>query len=293
MQRLSVGEAICRVQQSDQDFNLKTLALAKQDKTLGEQQRRAAIEYSRKQHARKRNEIALELKASRQAEPEQEAVPETKEEKKPAKQESPPKPAAPESKPSQVALPDKQSESAQQVAHDPGRGGAQHKRWQRMIKGVGISKGWKGRIDASRPNRDGFVDVLLEKGGKKIGIEYSLTTSAKQELSNIRKCLDAGLDLVFCVFAKARTLAAVKKAVLADFSDEEREKIMLCAQEDALATLEVLLASSTESPTRSRGYVVKVEGEQAGTEGAISSLSELIRRAWKRGSAYSIWPTYK
>jgi hypothetical protein len=45
----------------------------------------------------------------------------------------------------------------------------------------------------------GSVDVALEKGGRRIACEVSVTTDAEHELGNVQKCLAAGFETVILV----------------------------------------------------------------------------------------------
>jgi len=46
----------------------------------------------------------------------------------------------------------------------------------------------------------GAVDVHLEKDGKILAVEVSVTSTSDREIANISKCLDEGYDKVFCLF---------------------------------------------------------------------------------------------
>lgn len=85
----------------------------------------------------------------------------------------------------------------------------QHKYVQNLIKRMAQEKGYRATIEQPTPD-GGRVDVALEREGERIACEISVTSTAEQELSNIRKCLGAGYDEVILCSPKKRALERVK-----------------------------------------------------------------------------------
>ena len=50
------------------------------------------------------------------------------------------------------------------------------------------------------------VDVSLEKDGKRVAVEISVTTRAEHEVENIRNDLEGGYAEVICLFASSTVL---------------------------------------------------------------------------------------
>jgi len=59
---------------------------------------------------------------------------------------------------------------------------------------IAEEKGYRTIIEKPTPDDSGRVDVSLEKNGREIACEISVTSTCEQELSNIEKCLKAGYE---------------------------------------------------------------------------------------------------
>jgi excisionase family DNA binding protein len=67
--------------------------------------------------------------------------------------------------------------------------------------------------------------VVLKKDDIKVAVEISDTSRTDYEISNIRKCLEAGYDYVVAVCSDEKFLALLKTEVKKSFSFKERERI--------------------------------------------------------------------
>src|SRR5688572_21983278 len=61
LQNLGVGEAICRIERAEYDFNLKTLPLAHVETNVAMQRRGQLMVLSRKKYARRRGDVEAEF----------------------------------------------------------------------------------------------------------------------------------------------------------------------------------------------------------------------------------------
>ena len=68
----------------------------------------------------------------------------------------------------------------------------------------------------------------LKKDNLWIAIEISVTTKAVQEISNIRKCLEAGYDYIICVSSEKKQLSLLKTEAKKSFTMRERERVRFC-----------------------------------------------------------------
>lgn len=277
LQSLSVGQALCRVERADQDFNLKTLPLSRLDEAEASLAMTAAVESSRSRYGRKREEI--EADTARAYEPSEET--QSGKASREAAQELEPK-----SKPSQGA-PKKETSSKDkkplvEVAK-PGRGGQQHKYWQRLVKELGLKAGWKARVEAPLPKTHGFVDVLLTSEARAIGVEVSISTGGEHELANVRKCLEAELDVVACLVVQASTRRELEVLVSQELSKEQSKRVLIGRAESMMSSLEQLLSAGAGSKeSHVRGYVVKVEEAERSPDKSFDVLADLIKRLWRR-----------
>lgn len=108
------------------------------------------------------------------------------------------------------------------------RGGEHHQSLQRQIKQIAETYGFKATIEKATENGEGFVDVSLEKDGKRIACEVSVTTSATWEAKNVLKCLKAGYDhvVVVCSQPKAIPVLTAQIKAVAPVGDQHKIKIV-------------------------------------------------------------------
>jgi excisionase family DNA binding protein len=106
-----------------------------------------------------------------------------------------------------------------------GKGGDSHKKLQLTIAEEAELFGWKAVIEERIPKSLESVDVGLRKDDVRIAIEISNTSRIDYEISNIRKCLEAGYDYVVSVCEEDKNLSLIKTAVKKSFSFKERERI--------------------------------------------------------------------
>ena len=106
-----------------------------------------------------------------------------------------------------------------------GKGGDYHKYLQSAVKEQAEAFGWKAKIEEKIKGSIETVDVGLTKNDIKIAVEISSTTKPEQEIQNIRKCLEAGYDYIFCIAENEEKLAKIKSSSRKHFNARERERI--------------------------------------------------------------------
>jgi hypothetical protein len=118
-------------------------------------------------------------------------------------------------------------EALESLGKEPplGRGGAVHRYVQQMVVEGAKAKGYKAEIE--KPIAGGAVDVHLEKGGHRTGIEIAVTSKPERELAHIRNLLEAGYDRVITVFADVRLMERTQGTMTGIFSDGELARIRL------------------------------------------------------------------
>jgi hypothetical protein len=136
---------------------------------------------------------------------------------------------------------------------------SQHRYLQSLIKKAAEDKGYKATIEQSTPDGQGRVDVSLERDGKKIACEISVTSTPEQELGNIEKCLAAGYERVVLCSPDGRGLNRIKDFVLGKLAEGNREKVLFFQPEEFLFFLEGEAAKKTVKEERVKGYKVKVQ----------------------------------
>lgn len=140
----------------------------------------------------------------------------------------------------------------------------QHKYLQTLIKQMAEEKGYRATVEQPTPDGLGRVDVGLERDGKRIACEISLTSTDKQELSNIKKCLLAGYDKIILCSPEKRTLERVKAFVWQKLKESDKEKILFFRPEELFSYLEEEAAFGESKEERVKGYKVKVRYQPVG-----------------------------
>lgn len=136
---------------------------------------------------------------------------------------------------------------------------SQHRYLQSLIKKMAEEKGYKAVIEQPTPDGQGKVDVGLERNGKKIACEVSITTTSDQELKNIEKCLKAGYEQVVLCSPDKKTLESVKSLAYQKLSGSIQKKVLFFQPEELFFYLEKKVASEENKEDRIKGYKVKVQ----------------------------------
>jgi DNA helicase HerA-like ATPase len=180
LENLGVGEAIARIERPDFDFNLRALLPEPVPKDVRDARAGAVRAASRSAYGTPRADVETMLRASR---PE-------------------PAPSAEEETPRRPRKNADAETSADTADIRPGRGGAQHKYLQSLIRRVAEARGFHVSLEQEILDGHGYVDAIIEKGEMRIACEISVTTRISHELGNLTKCLSA--DFSYVVFLSTR-----------------------------------------------------------------------------------------
>ena len=145
----------------------------------------------------------------------------------------------------------------------PGRGGQQHKYLQQLIKRWAENRGYTVTIEKPILGGLGLVDVALEKSGRAIACEISVTTDAEHEAGNVQKCLAGGFEQVIVVSTDKKVLAKIHGAVAEALPKEQLKKVRFMAPEELFSFIESLEASvSPALPGSSKDLLTAKELEE-------------------------------
>jgi hypothetical protein len=305
LQNLSIGEAICRVERAEYDFNLHTRPLEAVDPARGEKVRDEVVALSRAKYAVAREVVEAQLRegmeeATAEAEPRAErptAQRQRSEESPPARDEAKrsPKPTTTPPTPSPIAdIPEPPAASeppkpkrdrvpAEQAVL--GRGGQQHKYLQQLIKQWAEGLGYRATIEAPILGGQGSVDVALEKPHRSIACLVSVTTSDRWELASVRKCLEAKAHLVALVCPDAKHLSKLRTGIEPNLSDEERQQVRFFLPEELFAHVQELELKDLEQERTTRGYKVKTKYKSldaTDSDERRNAISEVVAKSIKR-----------
>ncbi|MEN9576484.1 MAG: hypothetical protein RL514_4339 [Verrucomicrobiota bacterium] len=310
LQNLGTGDAICRLERSDGDFNLRVPLPEEPDADAAEAVRQSVITASRAKYATPRADIEAALRAKFDAEESEQGPVKARPSAPPVPKAAEPKAAetpnvavtetAPVAKPAAApeVAPEPPAQVEKQRSADPpqdlGRGGAQHKAIQQRVKGEAERLGFHATIEQVIPN--GSVDVVLTRGEHTIACEISVTTTVDHEVGNVQKCLRAGYDHVAVICGEAARLGKIQAAVQSSLGQEVWSNVRFFTPDDFLTQLAELAAATipstsqpaSESQTVRRGYQVKrksaalsPEERQSREQAGITQMASVMKRGKK------------
>lgn len=243
LENLHTGEAIARIERPDYDFSLRTIPSPPDIPHVAARQE--VIDYCRGRYATKRVDIEQQLQEETTI-TEVQSIPKT-----------PPLKVQPLQAATLILTEESIAETKQKLVAQKEE--TEHRYLQNLIKKMAESRGYKAIIEASVPDGTGRVDVLLERSGKQIACEVSVTTDVAWEMHNIQKCLDAGYVQVVECSTDTKTLEQIRAKVVETFSKDVQEKILVGTPEELFAWLDEQVVKEASTEKRMRGYRVKVE----------------------------------
>jgi hypothetical protein len=287
LQNLGVGEAICRIERAEYDFNLKTLPLAQVESNLAMQRRGSLMVLSREKYARRREEVEAEFFRDEPApepppdtgeKPQKKTQEQPRSEQKPTSKEEPrakvytdqnrrdersaegqfdsgPRGDEPKAPPQVHEKPKARPQSTAPTT--PGRGGEQHKRLQSAIQHLGHGKGYRVTTEKEILSGVGKVDVALEKDNLSIACEISVTTDTEHELGNIQKCLAAGFDHVVLISGSRAALNKAHREAKGVIAEHDLGRVQFLTFEELKQFADQLDATAASTEKTVRGYRVK------------------------------------
>jgi hypothetical protein len=245
LESLGTGEAIVRMGKRTQDFNLRTLPIAKGDGDALAARRRDIRSRSLARWGVPRSEEAP-LPAPALERQKEAVVP------------PPEKPQALEQ--IEVIAPKPEAGAPKRPAppepRRPGKGGAEHTYLQELVKRWGEEHGFRAAVEEQVEGGRESIDVALYRGEALIACEISVTTPLEYEIGNVEKCLAAGFKDVAVISLKKGRLAKLGKLLATALPPEHLEKVHLFTPEELLSWLAEQPVQTQEGVVR--GYKVKV-----------------------------------
>jgi hypothetical protein len=265
LRNLDVGQAVCRVERSDFDFNLSIPLPIDPDKDGATLRRQEVTTVSRNRYGTARADVEAMLAKSRATPPA--ASPSAKPtaftpQPKPQRAAEVPPPSPPEVlQPVIIPEPKPAAVSEKKVPSSPadlGKGGEQHKAMQHRIKEAAEALGFHSVIEKQIAGSQESVDLLLERGDQKIACEISISTTIDHEVGNVRKCLKAGLPQVAIICLDAERLKKIATAVSGSLGPEAAARVEYFEPDPFIAHLKTLpVPVPKDSVTTHHGYKVK------------------------------------
>lgn len=310
LQNLGTGEALCRMERAEFDFNMRTSPLAPVDEALGRERRAEIVAGSRQRFGTPRavveEYLAKNLHGMEVAR--DEAAEDLRNARKPpasAKQPGPPEPPSPA--PAPKSNPPEQNETAMPKVLPPnpdseshtdpatsaalkgeaappakrgvtsGRGGPEHQYLQKLFKKAGQERKWITEIEWKTPDGAGSVDVMFMRDGRTIACEICVTTPTDKEIANIEKCFKAGMQIVVSVSDEVRTLKTIEKMAKARFEPEVLDRVRFLTPDAFISFLDEVSAGITGRVETILGFKVKTtvsgsltKAEETGATDAVT-----------------------
>lgn len=265
IQNLATGEAICRVERSDSDFNLAVEKPEYPPPAEARVRRELVAEASRRRYGTPRAEIERMFAASA---PPPATPGAAKRAEKPAVSPEdsrpdetsvvvPPTQPVPATKAPAPAVRESQPQAEVPLGADLGRGGAQHKAIQDRIKDAAELLGYRVTIEKEILGGAGKVDLVLLRDAEPIACEVSVTTSIDHEIGNVMKCVRAGFTRIAVVAMSEDKRGKLAAAVGHSLGDDKARCVAVYLPDAFIESLRSReAAASAAQPiaeTRSRG----------------------------------------
>lgn len=258
---LGVGEALVRMEQARNDFNLRTFPCPAPDAdSHGRRERIIALSRDRYATPRSTVEEALALPEASMVESRPERTAPTRSRRttvelpdlNDVRQE-----AAPAAR---VSRPVSRDEEVvpQSAAKLMGKGGQEHRYLQQLIKRWAEGMGYKADIERPLEN-GGSVDLVLEKGSVVIACEVAVTTRPPHELQNLCKCLSQGYTQVAMVGMDPKKVNRLRELAEKALPPEELEHVLFCEPSGLFQFIQEQEARAASTEATVRGYRVNVQ----------------------------------
>jgi hypothetical protein len=296
LRNLETGQAVCRVERSDFDFNLSVPLFPSPDAAAVAARRQEVTTRSREKYGTPRADVEAMLAMSRGIVPPSEtsSSPPAKPVAKGPKAAEVPKAAVPppvvEMPPPVVAEIPKTAVPPPAIKHEPprdsGRGGAQHQAIQKRIKDAAEALGFRSVIEKPVLDGQGSVDLWLERTGEAIACEISISTTVDHEVRNVSKCLKAGVPKVAVICLDDERLRKIRTAVSGSLGAEPAARVEYFQPDPFIAYLKAL-PPPTAQPSESEfsGYKIKrtipklsAEEQRQKEDIANQAMREAMRR---------------
>jgi Type IV secretion-system coupling protein DNA-binding domain/TraM recognition site of TraD and TraG len=287
LQNLATGEAVCRVEKPECDFNLRTLPLSNaSEPSASYASTERILGLSRTRYGVHRREVEEHLNRSS---PETAITPALA----PLAEKSSSEavvPYAPESPVSNIEpkrkAPDRRRPSPPAEPPPQGRGGPEHVYLQQFIKQFAEGLGYRASIEENILNGRG-VDVALTKGERSIACEICISTDDEHEIGNVKKCLAAEFQNVAVVTPTVKRLSTLEKAMERRLTEAELERVRFFVPENLFAFLRELEINELNREDRVKGYKVQTNyrrGSLSDETNLRDAVSKVVAKAMTRMS---------
>jgi len=289
LQNLGIGEAVCRVERAEFDFNLSTSPLPAVDAEQGAMIRERVVALSREKYGVPREVVEAQLRETAESATEESsrwhgaATPTRQTPAAPAQSKETIKTEA--AVPGELSGPRSATEPEVTPAATEPPKPKRHRvpAEEAMLGREGL--GYRATIEARIPGSNGSADVALEKPHRSIACLVSITTSDQWELGSIRKCLGANSHLVALVCPEAKHLNKLRGGIEAALNEEEQRRVRFFLPEELFAHVQDLELKDLDQERTVRGYKVKTSYralDAGDSSERRTAISQVVARSMKR-----------
>ncbi|MEI6561381.1 MAG: type IV secretion system DNA-binding domain-containing protein [Verrucomicrobiota bacterium] len=275
LQSLGVGEAICRVERSDYDFNISIPLPEEPDTVTASSTRQRVIEASRSRYGARRAEVEAKLRealytspATAKPSPKREDVRESLPDV--TSQSVIPESVAPEQAIAPSTAPVVVSESTRPAGM--GRGGEDHQLIVANLASEAARLGFRTIKECAVSG--GRIDLVIESGRCRLAAEVAVHSNTAHEIENLQKCFDSKPDFIVSVSPHENVRENIAKSAARSFDPEALRKIRFESPETILELLRQI-AQKQEAPAEPDTPTTRViAGRKVRTRHLEMSLEE-------------------
>ncbi|MBL9144137.1 MAG: type IV secretion system DNA-binding domain-containing protein [Verrucomicrobiaceae bacterium] len=310
LQSLGIGQAIARIERADNDFNIAVPLPGELNEEVASQQREASIAASQSAYALPRKEVEAELLRQLEAMDSKAAAPRTAKmnervREAAAKVIAPVEPISPVEGSVSEVIPTHQPAGLPRddVTSDPsppespvalevsrssgmGRGGLDHQVLVEQFSREGMRLGYQSTKECQVGR--GRVDLVLQRGRLRIGIEVAVNSNTSHELDNLRKGLEESFNFVVSVSPLPNVMENIRRAAQKALPADDLARLLFMLPEDLVAWLsdqarEPVEDRPSEKRVAGRRVLIKhaelsPEERRRIEEESLAAVAEAIRR---------------
>jgi hypothetical protein len=208
LRNLEAGQAVCRVERSDYDFNLSVPLPDEPDANTARTRRQEVITVSREKYGTARADVEAMLTKSRGIVPAVEPVKVVSEV---------PKTVTP------------LSETAEEES--------QHNAIKEQIRAQAETLDYSVAFEEFVADTQGRADVMLRRGNHSIACEITVTTPVEYEVANLTKCLNGNFQHVAAISRNRKKLERIRELLIQTASPEQIARVGFYLPEEFISRL--------------------------------------------------------
>ena len=121
------------------------------------------------------------------------------------------------------------------------------------------SRGYRATLEELTPDGKGRVDVSLERAGRRVAVEISVTTDDVWEVHNVEKCLAAGYDEVIVCSKDIKNLQRIRVQLKNKLPKDDLSKVSTFEPSEIVHYFDQQIIQESNTEKVIKGYRVKVE----------------------------------